>query len=106
MPDTRISLHPRMFGETESVLASYSGLSASTFRYRSGVLGLRLANEQGHLSLLPFQGQQIWDAEFRGRKLAMKSIFAEPQADPGLPQHLRRAADSLRRDRHGQSRAV
>lgn len=79
MPDTRIALHPRMFGETESVLASYSGLSASTFRYRSGVLGLRLANEEGHLSLLPFQGQQIWDAEFRGRKLAMKSIFAEPR---------------------------
>lgn len=80
LPETRISLHPRMFGDAESTLASYSGLTASTFRYRSGVLCLRLANDEGSMSLLPFQGQQIWDAEFRGRSLGMKSIFAEPRA--------------------------
>jgi hypothetical protein len=68
-----------MFGDAESTLASYAGLTASTFTYRSGVLGLRLANHQGHVSLLPFQGQQIWDAEFRGRQLGMRSIFAEPR---------------------------
>jgi hypothetical protein len=75
----RISLQPRMFGEAEATLASYSGLTASIFRYHSGVLGLRLANADGHLSLLPFQGQQIWDAEFGGRALAMKSVFSEPR---------------------------
>lgn len=79
MPETRISLHPRIFGDAESTLASYAGLTASTFRYRSGVLGLRLANNEGSVSLLPFQGQQIWDAEFRGRQLGMRSIFAEPK---------------------------
>lgn len=68
-----------MFGNAESELASYSGLTASTFRYSTGVLGLRLANSEGCVSLLPFQGQQIWDAEFRGRALGMKSIFSEPR---------------------------
>jgi hypothetical protein len=68
-----------MFGPAESALASYCGLTASTFQYSSGVLGLRLANSEGGMSLLPFQGQQIWDAEFRGRSLGMKSIFAEPR---------------------------
>jgi hypothetical protein len=68
-----------MFGQAESELASYSGLTASTFRYSTGVLGLRLANSDGWVSLLPFQGQQIWEAEFRGRSLGMKSIFSEPR---------------------------
>lgn len=79
MPETRISLHPRMFGDSKFTLASYSGLTASSFRYISGVLGLRLANNDGCVSLLPFQGQQIWDAEFHGRALGMKSIFPEPK---------------------------
>ncbi len=79
LPETRISLQPRMFGNAESTLASYSGLTASTFQYSTGVLGLRLANSEGWVSLLPFQGQQIWDAEFRGRSLGMKSIFTEPR---------------------------
>jgi hypothetical protein len=43
------------------------------------VCGLRLKNELGQLVLLPFQGQQIWSAEFGGRNLTMKTIFDEPQ---------------------------
>lgn len=63
-----------------SVLATYGGLAASIFRYRSGVVGLRITNEVGHIDLLPFQGQQIWNASFYGRTLTMRSIFAEPVA--------------------------
>ena len=55
-------------------------LTASTFRYASGVAALRIANQLGHMVLLPFQGQQIWDAHFLGRTLTMKSMFAEPVA--------------------------
>lgn len=73
-----IELKPGHFGDAETVLASFGGLTASTFRYGSGVLGLRLKNEVGHLALLPFQGQQIWDAEFLGRTLTMRSMFSEP----------------------------
>jgi hypothetical protein len=66
------------FTDAERVLVSHQGLTASVFRYPTGVKGLRISNEVGQLSLLPFQGQQIWDASFGGRSLTMKSIFAVP----------------------------
>jgi hypothetical protein len=57
----------------------HGALSASTFQFASGVSGLRLKNELGELVLLPFQGQQIWSAQFGGRNLTMKSMFPEPR---------------------------
>src|SRR5262245_1403479 len=73
-----IHLYPDFFGEAERVLAEVEGLKASTFRYRSGVCGLRLVNQVGEMTMLPFQGQQIWHLEFLGRTLTMKSMFSEP----------------------------
>jgi len=73
-----IDLEPHMFGPTETVLVRHRGLTASVFRYRSGVAGLRLANEAGHIAMLPFQGQQIWDAVFFGRRLTMSTPLEEP----------------------------
>src|SRR5687768_11828185 len=76
---TVIELRPEMFGMAEAVLAISGRLTASTFRYRSGAMALRDVNGLGQLCLLPFQGQQIWDAELLGRRLTMRSIFSEPQ---------------------------
>lgn len=73
-----IRLRPEQFTAAETELAAYDGLAATTFRYPSGVLALRIANALGHVTMLPFQGQQIWDATFRGRPLGMRSMFAEP----------------------------
>jgi hypothetical protein len=67
-----IDLQPELFGPAETVLARFAGLSASVFRYPSGVAALRLANELGRISTLPYQGQQIWEAEFLGRPLTMR----------------------------------
>lgn len=53
-------------------------LSASLFRFTSGVQALRLRNSAGELVLLSFQGQQIWDANMCGRRLTMKSMFDQP----------------------------
>ncbi len=75
---TTINLQPYFFTEAEKPLAEYEGLTASTFRYNTGVHGLRLANQIGQITLLPFQGQQIWQAEFYDRLLTMKSMFEEP----------------------------
>jgi hypothetical protein len=75
---TTIQLQPYFFGEVEKILAESGGLTASTFRYNSGVCGLRLANQAGQMTLLPFQGQQIWRLEFFGRTLTMRSMFTEP----------------------------
>ena len=78
--DTTIHISPQCFGEREKTWVEHGTLSASTFRFGSGVSGLRLKNELGELVLLPFQGQQIWSAQFGGRDLTMKSMFPEPRA--------------------------
>jgi hypothetical protein len=75
-----IDLAPEQFGPVEAVVARYAGLVATAFRYRSGVAGLRVANDKGEVTLLPFQGQQIWDARFFGRSLTMRSMFEAPIA--------------------------
>lgn len=62
------------------MLAAYQGLTATAFRYPTGVAGLRIRNEVGQITLLPFQGQQIWRAELHGRELTMVSTFGEPVA--------------------------
>ena len=76
--NTVVHITPEFFTGREKTLVESGPLSASTFRFDSGVCGLRLRNESGSLVLLPFQGQQVWSAEFGGRNLTMKSMFAEP----------------------------
>ncbi len=78
MTEIIIHLTPAMFTERERVLVEHGPLTASVFRYDSGVAALRLRNELGELILLPFQGQQIWSASFGGRSLTMKSMFSQP----------------------------
>ncbi len=58
-PETIVHLSPGLFTEREHPLVESGPLTASAFRYESGVCGLRLKNELGQLILLPFQGQQI-----------------------------------------------
>jgi hypothetical protein len=79
MTEAIIHVRPRFFTEREKVLIEFGPLSASAFLFGSGVAGLRLKNQLGELVTLPFQGQQIWSAEFGGRNLAMKSMFGEPR---------------------------
>ncbi|MBX3053968.1 MAG: DUF4432 family protein [Caldilineaceae bacterium] len=80
MAESTIYLRPEFFDDKERLLAESGGLSASAFRYASGVAALRFSNGQGEMVMLPFQGQQIWSAEFGGRNLTMRSMFDEPQA--------------------------
>ncbi len=75
---TTINLYPYFFTEAEKTLVEDDGLKASTFVYPTGVLGLRLVNQVGEVTVLPFQGQQIWDMQFYGRALTMKSMFSTP----------------------------
>jgi hypothetical protein len=78
--ETTIHLSQDLFTEKERPLIESGPLSASTFKFSTGVSGLRLKNEVGQLVMLPYQGQQIWSADFRGRCLTMKSMFPEPRA--------------------------
>ncbi len=88
MPDgnqteTTVHLRPELFAEKEKTFIESGPLSVSTFRFSSGVCGLRLKNEAGDLVLLPYQGQQVWSAVFNGRDLTMKSMVREPR--PNVP---------------------
>ncbi len=76
--ETRIELRPQLFDSLERPFVESGALSASTFRYSTGVDAVRVRNGTGSLVILPFQGQQIWSAEFGGRELTMRSPFAEP----------------------------
>ena len=68
----RIELFDQMFNEKERPLCQFDAFSITTFRYNSGVAALRIINARGEIIVLPFQGQQIWRANFDGRELTMR----------------------------------
>ena len=76
---TTLHLRDAFFAQSERTLVEHEGLTASTFRFESGVCGLRLTNSRGELVLLPYQGQQIWRCTFDGRDLQMVSMFEQPR---------------------------
>ncbi|SON56655.1 hypothetical protein HDIA_3114 [Hartmannibacter diazotrophicus] len=75
---TTLRLHDGMFQANRRLLVRNGELSATAFRYASGVAGLEIDNGVGRIVLLPFQGQQIWDAEFLNRRLTMETWFDQP----------------------------
>lgn len=83
MTKTTLHLSPSMFQPLEHVLVSHGPLTASTFRFASGVAALRLRSDVGELVVLPYQGQQIWSLalEIDGtlRDLTMRSMFEQPR---------------------------
>ena len=76
--ETKINLRPSGFTDKERIIVESGSLTASAFIYESGVCGIRLKNEKGELVLLPFQGQQVWSAEFCGRNLTMRTLTEQP----------------------------
>jgi hypothetical protein len=74
----RLELLPEMFAPQERRIAGFGNIAASAFRYPTGVAALRITNRRGEIIVLPFQGQQIWDATFDGRRLTMRSVFDMP----------------------------
>ncbi|MEO9228419.1 MAG: DUF4432 family protein [Devosia sp.] len=76
----RIDLASVRFSERERTVVESGALSVTAFRYDSDVAALRVKNAVGEVILLPFHGQQIWDATFYGRGLKMRSVFSEPAA--------------------------
>ncbi len=78
--ESALHLMPAMFTERERVLveAPAQGLVASTFRFDSGVCGLRLRSDVGDLVLLPYQGQQVWSVVLNDRDLTMRSMVDQP----------------------------
>lgn len=76
---TQINLRKDYFGDAEQVIAAHGNMSASLFRYESGIEAVRLKNGRGHLVILPYMGQMIWDAVFDGVDLTMQNMFRMPR---------------------------
>jgi hypothetical protein len=79
MVDASFALRREMFGEKEREIARFGELSASAFRYDTGVEAIRLRNPRGEAVVLPYLGQMLWSASFDGVPLAMRSLFPEPR---------------------------
>lgn len=76
---TRLTLWRELFTTQPKTLLENSDFTVTAFRYASGVEGLKVANTRGHLVILPWLGQMIWDAEFDGHDLTMKNMFRQPK---------------------------
>ncbi|SNB77217.1 protein of unknown function [Arboricoccus pini] len=76
---TSVRLERTFFNEHARVILQTRGLRASIFRYPTGVEAIQIANDRGHLVVLPFMGQIIWDAIFDGVDLTMKNMFKAPR---------------------------
>ncbi|HEU4826599.1 MAG TPA: DUF4432 family protein [Dongiaceae bacterium] len=74
-----IDLRAVRFEAQPATLLQSDGMTASVFRYSTGIEALSIATPAGKVTFLPFKGQQVWDAVFRGRRLTMRSMFEEPQ---------------------------
>jgi len=74
-----VALRHCFFTEKEHEVASFAGLSARLFRYETGIEAIRLSNARGHVTVLPYMGQIVWDAVFDGVGLGMQSMFREPR---------------------------
>lgn len=78
--NTIIPLHKNAFTDKPTLILENNQFKVRAFCYASGVEGLRIENSQGHLVILPFLGQMIWDAEFCGQNLKMDNMFSEPKS--------------------------
>ncbi len=79
METTFIALRKNFFGEAEREMARFAGMTARLFRYDSGIDAVRLVTPRGHLVVLPFFGQMIWEAIFDGVDLSMTDMFSMPR---------------------------
>lgn len=73
-----IHLSHDLFSEKSFTIYQDEHFVVSTFRYASGVEGMKIDNEKGYLIVLPYMGLIIWDAVFEGISLKMKDMFTQP----------------------------
>jgi hypothetical protein len=76
---TRVHLARALFGERERTFLETDGVTVSLFRYDTGVEAVRLANALGHVVVLPYLGQMVWEVTFAGVAMRMGSMFAVPR---------------------------
>lgn len=76
----RINLFKEQFTNDERTVLIIGNMTVSIFKYSTGIEAVRVKNSKGYIVLLPFMGQMVWDMEFLGHNLVMKSIYDEPES--------------------------
>ena len=79
-----IPLHKEHFTKQKQLIAHSNNFEVNAFVFNSGIEALEIKNNQGHLIVLPFLGQIIWDAKFLGIDMCMKNMFSEPKKSNGI----------------------
>ncbi|TNH05072.1 DUF4432 family protein [Testudinibacter sp. TR-2022] len=76
---TTIPLYSELFSREKKILLQNSQITVEGFKYNSGIEAIKISNQKGFITVLPFYGQIIWDAYFNGHSLKMKNMFSEPK---------------------------
>lgn len=76
---TTFPLYRQNFGREAQTLIINDDFTVQTFCYSSGIEAIKISNAKGFLTVLPFYGQMIWDAEFEGHNLKMENMFSQPK---------------------------
>lgn len=74
-----IPLTPDLFTNEPRLLCKSNEFTVEAKRFSSGVASVTVRNSRGHVEVLPFMGQIIWDVVFDDTSLTMTNMFAEPQ---------------------------
>lgn len=74
-----IPLFRELAGESPRVVAQADGMTATLKRHPTGIEALVITTPRGHVELLPWLGQMVWDAVFDDVRLTMGSPFKAPR---------------------------
>ncbi|WP_428929584.1 DUF4432 family protein [Marinibacterium sp. SX1] len=75
----RIPLANALFDGRETTVFETPDWQVVSFRYRTGIAGLRISGRHSESVVLPFRGQQIWDLRLGGESVGMRGMTDEPQ---------------------------
>ena len=73
------NLKKNYFSETSFEILRNTSFSVELFRYKTGIEAMRVKNSRGHIVILPYYGQMIWEAVFDGVDLKMSNMFDIPR---------------------------
>lgn len=75
----RIPLHTGLFTSKQKTILQSNEFTVTASCYPDNIATLTLKNQRGHIEILPFIGQMIWDAVFDNTSLRMENMFSRPQ---------------------------
>lgn len=75
----RVELKRGSFTQKEENFVEHNKMKATIFKYDTGICAVKVYNNNGYITVLPFNGQMIWDAVFNNRSLKMKTSFDKPK---------------------------